>query len=106
MADTNVLFSALLFPESRPAKALFSIIEQHNLILCDYIISELKKKTRRCLRHNILAIYHAEAQRTQRAQRKEGRWEQVTSSKGVEGCLRFLVVLFPILHQTGKIKNY
>jgi len=42
MTDTNILFSALLLPESRPAKALFNIIEQHNLILCDYIISELR----------------------------------------------------------------
>ena len=42
MADTNILFSALLFPESRPAKALFSIIEQHDLIMCDYIVSELQ----------------------------------------------------------------
>jgi predicted nucleic acid-binding protein len=42
MTDTNILFSALLLPESRPAKALFYIIEQHNLILCDYIISELR----------------------------------------------------------------
>jgi len=42
MPDTNILFSALLFPESRPAKALFKIIEQDELILCDYIISELR----------------------------------------------------------------
>jgi len=42
MADTNILFSALLFPESRPAKALFHITKEHNLILCDYIISELR----------------------------------------------------------------
>jgi len=42
MPDTNILFSALLFPESRPAKALFQIIEQDELILCDYIISELR----------------------------------------------------------------
>ena len=41
MADTNILFSALLFPESKPAKALFHATEQQNLILCDYIISEL-----------------------------------------------------------------
>jgi len=43
MADTNILFSSLLLPESRPAKALFHITEQHNLILCDYIISELRR---------------------------------------------------------------
>ena len=42
MADTNIFFSALLFPESRPAKALLCIIEEHNLILCDHIISELR----------------------------------------------------------------
>ena len=42
MTDTNILFSALLFPESRPAKALFLVTEQHNLVLCDYIISELR----------------------------------------------------------------
>jgi putative PIN family toxin of toxin-antitoxin system len=41
MADTNILFSALLFPESRPSKALFHIIDHHNLILCDHIIFEL-----------------------------------------------------------------
>ncbi|MCL2382439.1 MAG: PIN domain-containing protein [Treponema sp.] len=42
MADTNILFSTLLFPQSRPAKALFQITERHNLVLCDYIISELR----------------------------------------------------------------
>ena len=42
MPDTNILFSALLFPESRPAQALFYITEHHHLILCDYIISELR----------------------------------------------------------------
>jgi len=42
MADTNILFSALLFPESKPAKALFHATERQNLVLCDYIISELR----------------------------------------------------------------
>jgi predicted nucleic acid-binding protein len=42
ITDTNILFSALLFPTSRPAQALFHITEHHNLILCDYIISELR----------------------------------------------------------------
>jgi predicted nucleic acid-binding protein len=49
MTDTNIPFSALLFPESRPAKALFHVTERYNLVLCDYIISELrdeKKKKR------------------------------------------------------------
>ena len=42
MIDTNVLFSALLFPESNPSKVLFHVIEYHNLVLCDYIILELQ----------------------------------------------------------------
>ena len=42
MADTNILFSALLFHESRPSQALFHIVEHHTLVLCDYIISELR----------------------------------------------------------------
>ena len=42
LTDTNILFSALLFPESRPAQALFHIVEHHQLVLCDYIISELR----------------------------------------------------------------
>lgn len=42
MTDTNILFSALLFPESRPSEALFQITKQHTLVLCDYIISELQ----------------------------------------------------------------
>jgi putative PIN family toxin of toxin-antitoxin system len=42
MTDTNILFSALLFPESRPAKVLAHVTEQQNLILCDYIIDELR----------------------------------------------------------------
>jgi len=42
LTDTNIIFSALLFPESRPAKVLLHIVEHHNLILCDYIVSELR----------------------------------------------------------------
>jgi predicted nucleic acid-binding protein len=42
MTDTNIIFSALLFPVSKPAQALFYITEHHNLILCDYIIYELQ----------------------------------------------------------------
>ena len=42
MTDTNILFSALLFPASRPAQALFQIMKQHNLVLCDYIVAELR----------------------------------------------------------------
>jgi putative PIN family toxin of toxin-antitoxin system len=42
MTDTNILFSALLFRTSLPAKVLFYITEYHELVLCDYIIHELR----------------------------------------------------------------
>ncbi|MDR3301586.1 MAG: putative toxin-antitoxin system toxin component, PIN family [Spirochaetaceae bacterium] len=42
MADTNILFSSLLFPVSLPAKVLKYITKHHSLILCDYIIMELR----------------------------------------------------------------
>jgi putative PIN family toxin of toxin-antitoxin system len=41
MIDTNVIISALFFPESIPAKALFDISDNHDLVLCDHIIDEI-----------------------------------------------------------------
>jgi putative PIN family toxin of toxin-antitoxin system len=40
MTDTNIVFSALLFPNSVPAKALLHIANHHRLVLCDYILNE------------------------------------------------------------------
>ena len=42
LIDTNVLFSALLFPLSTPARALRKASDEHSVILCDQNISELK----------------------------------------------------------------
>lgn len=42
LADTNILFSALLFPASRPAQALIHITRNHELYLSDQNITELK----------------------------------------------------------------
>lgn len=42
LVDTNILFSALLFPLSKPAKALMSVASNHQLILTDRNIAELK----------------------------------------------------------------
>lgn len=42
LIDTNILFSALLFPHSRPAQALLYIADNHNMILCDRNITELR----------------------------------------------------------------
>ena len=42
MADTNILISALLFPVSLPSKVLLYIADNHELVLCDYIIMEIR----------------------------------------------------------------
>ena len=42
LIDTNILFSALLFPHSKPAQALFHVANNHEIILCDRNISELR----------------------------------------------------------------
>ena len=43
MADTNVIISALLFPDSVPAKVLLLIARSHNLVLCEHIVAELRE---------------------------------------------------------------
>lgn len=47
LVDTNILFSALLLPNSTPAKALLLVAEKHDMVLCDRNISELKNILRR-----------------------------------------------------------
>lgn len=42
LIDTNILFSALLFPHSKPAEALLYIARNHDMVLCDRNISELR----------------------------------------------------------------
>ena len=47
LADTNILISALLYPNSKPSVALMYIAEHHDLILTDYNIAELRSVSRR-----------------------------------------------------------
>ena len=42
MADTNILISTLLFPASLPAKVLLHIADNHELVLCDQIVMEIR----------------------------------------------------------------
>lgn len=42
LIDTNILFSALLFPKSKPSQALLHIADHHEIILCDRNITELR----------------------------------------------------------------
>ena len=47
LIDTNILFSALLFPLPKPAKALQKAADEHSVILCDQNVYELKEILRR-----------------------------------------------------------
>ena len=42
LVDTNILFSALVFPLSKPARALLYIADNHEIVLCDRSIVELR----------------------------------------------------------------
>lgn len=42
LIDTNILFSALVFPHSKPAQALLYISANHEIVLCDRNIIELR----------------------------------------------------------------
>ena len=43
LIDTNILISTVLFPNSKPAKALLHTSEYHEMILCDRNIHELRE---------------------------------------------------------------
>lgn len=42
LVDTNILFSALLFPHSKPARVLLHAADHHEIVLCDCNIIELR----------------------------------------------------------------
>lgn len=43
LIDTNILISALLFPNSKPAKALLTVAKYHEMVLSDQNIQELRE---------------------------------------------------------------
>lgn len=42
LIDTNILFSALIFPQSKPAQALLYVADHYKIVLCDRNITELR----------------------------------------------------------------
>ncbi len=42
LIDTNILFSALVFPGSKPAQALLCAASRHKIVLCQQNIDELQ----------------------------------------------------------------
>ena len=47
MVDTNVLFSALLFPSARMSAVMTCILQRHELVLSSFVVEELKAVVRR-----------------------------------------------------------
>ena len=46
LVDTNVMISAMLYPGSKPAKALFHVADNHELVLSDHNITEFHRIAR------------------------------------------------------------
>lgn len=49
MVDTNVLFSAILFPDGKAAKALHKCLMFYELVIPSYVVDELKSVIRKKL---------------------------------------------------------
>ena len=43
MVDTNILFSAIIFPTGQAANAFTHCLLNHELVISTYVISELKQ---------------------------------------------------------------
>lgn len=43
LLDTNVLFSAILFPNGQAAKSLLYCVAEHEIIIPSYVVDELKR---------------------------------------------------------------
>ena len=57
LIDTNILFSAILFPRSRVADTLIYITRNHEMFLTDQNITELKEVVRRKCPEHMPAVY-------------------------------------------------
>ena len=56
MIDTNVIISAVYNTHSKPSRVLRHICENHELVLCDYIIAECYEVIQRKFPHHIIVF--------------------------------------------------
>ncbi len=56
LVDSNVIISALLWPNSNPANALVVVIQEHELYLCGQILNELNDVFKRKAPHALSAL--------------------------------------------------
>lgn len=47
LVDTNILISAILFPNGKPAQALLKVTEEHEMVLCEQNLMELREVVKR-----------------------------------------------------------
>ncbi|HOU96619.1 MAG TPA: putative toxin-antitoxin system toxin component, PIN family [Bacteroidales bacterium] len=43
MIDTNIIISAILFPNSSPSRFIEEVTSEHSIVLCSHIIDELHR---------------------------------------------------------------
>ena len=56
MLDTNVLFSAILFPSERMNALFAALTKKHSIVLCSYSLEELYRVTERKARQKMPAV--------------------------------------------------
>ena len=56
MIDTNVIVSAVYNQDSKPAKILHHVCENHELVICDYIIAECYDVITRKFPHHVVVF--------------------------------------------------
>ncbi len=56
LIDTNVLFSAILFPDGQTAKAFEKCLTFHEIVIPSYVIEELKRVVEKKLPHRLKDI--------------------------------------------------
>lgn len=47
LVDTNILISAILFPDGKPAQALLKVTAEHEMVLCEQNLLELREVVKR-----------------------------------------------------------
>lgn len=56
MIDTNIIISAILFPNSAPSKFIEEATSNHTIVLCSHIIDELHRVFNKKFKDNLLHL--------------------------------------------------
>lgn len=56
MIDTNIIISAILFPNSIPSRFIEEVISKHSIVLCSHIIDELHRVFNKKFKNKLLHL--------------------------------------------------